>query len=669
MAAMNRAESLLQSAMSLHQAGMLAEAVGGYREVLRFQPEHPVALCYLGVGMGQMGRFEDALRYLAQAEALAPDFVDVHINLGKALEELGRFEAAAASYRHALKLEPGIPEIHFNLGKVLHDLGRLDEAEVCYRKVLQARPAHVQAWLNLGIVLKDQGRAEAAVASYRKALALSPDLAEAHNNLGNALRDLGRFDDAVICYRQALACSPDFHEAHNNLGLVEKDRGQLHDAVASFRRALELRPDDLDVLSNLLFAQNYLADLPPGHILEQARVFGRLVAAKARPLGGWKTISLPNKRLRVGLVSGDLRQHAVASFLEGVLAALDVERVELYAYATHHQEDGVTARLKPRFARWAQVMGLSDAALARHIHADAVDILIDLAGHTAHNRLSMFAWKPAPVQVTWLGYLGTTGVSAMDYLLADALALPCEEEDLFVEKVWRLPETYICFSPPELDLAPGAPPALSQGHVTFGSFNNLAKINEAVLACWCNILKAVPGSRLLLKAKQLSDGAARRDFLERFAGQGIAADRLELVHWAPSREAHLAIYRGVDIALDPFPYPGITTTMEGLWMGVPTLTLRGDRFIAHQGETILHNAGLGEWIARDLEDYVAKALAFAGDPLGLAKLRGRLREQLLASPLCDAPRFARNFETALRGMWTHWCAQPGCTGQMEKLDD
>ena len=563
-------------------------------------------------------------------------------------------------YQHALKLEPGIPEIHFNLGKALQDLGRLNEAEVSYRRVLHLSSEHGQAWLNLGIVLRDKGRVEAAVDCFQKVLALSPNLAEAHNNLGNALRDLGRLDDAVISYRHALACRPDFHEAHNNLGLVEKDIGQLHDAVTSFRRALELRPDDLDVLSNLLFAQNYLADLPPGHILEQAKVFGGLVAAQARSLGGWKAISLASKRLRVGLVSGDLRQHSVAFFLEGVLAALDMERVELYAYATHHLEDSVTARLKPHFARWTRVIGLSDEAMARHIHADAVDILIDLAGHTAHNLLSVFAWKPAPVQVTWLGYLGTTGVAAMDYLLADPLAVPREEECQFVEKVRRLPETYICFSPPELELDPGTPPAVSQGHVTFGSFNNLTKINEAVLVCWCNVLKAVSGSRFLLKAKQLSDATVRRDLLARFAGQGIAADRLELVHWAPSREEHLAIYQRVDIALDPFPYPGITTTMEGLWMGVPTLTLRGDRFIGHQGKTILHNAGLPDWIAQDTDDYVAKAVAFACDLVALSELRGRLRGQLLASPVCDAPRFAQNFEAALRGMWRQWCdAAPG----------
>jgi predicted O-linked N-acetylglucosamine transferase (SPINDLY family) len=661
-------DSFLDEALSLHQSGRVEEAVALYQQLLLVRPNHFIALCYMGVAMGQTGQLETAILYFEKSLALEADFFDARINLGKALEELGRFEDAEASYRHALKLEPGTPEIHFNLGKVLQKLGRLVEAEDSYRRVLLLSAQHSQAWLNLGIVLRDLGRTDAAVDCFRKVLALSPNLAEAHNNLGNALRDLGRREDAALCYRNALVCNPRFHEAHNNLGLVELDLGLSQEAVVNFRRAIELRPDYLDALSNLLFVQNFISDLLPGDLLAQARVYGGLVAAKATPFTEWSCLPRPDKRLRVGLLSGDLRQHSVAFFLEGLLAALDVERVELYAYSAHHLEDRVTDGLKPHFSRWTRVVGQSDSTLAARIHDDAVDILIDLAGHTAHTRLSVVAWKPAPVQVAWLGYLGTSGVSAIDYLMADHLAVPSEEECHFVEKIWRLPETYICFTPPELDLEPGAPPALSQGYVTFGSFNNLIKINEGVLMSWCNVLKAVPGSRLLLKAKQLNDAAVRKGVLARFAGQGISSDRLELVHWAPSRKEHLAIYQQVDIALDPFPYPGITTTMEGLWMGVPTLTLSGDRFIAHQGEAIMANTGLGDWVACDTEDYVAKALAFASDLDGLAQLRSRLRSQLLASPVCDAPRFARNFEVALWGMWIHWCAQQGGTKQTEKKD-
>ncbi len=647
---------------------MLAEAVGGYREVLRFQPEHPVALCYLGVGMGQMGRFQDALGYLIQAQALAPDFVDAHINLGKAFEELGRFEDAATNYRRALKLEPGIPEIHFNLGKVLHNLGRLDEAEVCYRQVLQLRSTHVQAWLNLGIVLKDQGRAEAAVDCYRKALANSPDLAEAHNNLGNALRMLGRPDDAIASFLRALELKPDFAEAHNNLGMLHLDRGQPAVAIGHFRRVLALNPDFLDAFSNLLFARNYQAELSPVHALVEACEYGARLLEKASPYRAWKLLAVPDKRLRVGLVSGDLRNHPVAYFLEAALATLDAEQIELYAYATTSLEDGMTERLKPHFRRWTRVIGLSDSALAARIHEDGIDILIDLAGHTADNRLPALAWKPAPVQVSWLGYFATTGVPGMDYLLADSWVVPADESVHFSETVWRLPEIYYCFTPPDVAIEVGPLPAIGSGHITFGCFNKLAKMNDGVVRVWSQVLHALPAAKLMLKAKELGDAGQRAAVLQRYARHGITPGRLILEGVSPRAE-YLAAYGQVDIALDPFPYPGGTTTVEGLWMGVPALTLKGDRFIGHQGETILHNAGLDDWIARDEDDYVAKAVAFAGDFAALAELRGRLREQLLASPVCDAPRFARHFETALRGMWTHWCAQRGCAGQMEKSDD
>lgn len=662
---LNQAETLLGQALNHHQAGRLGEAEAFYRAVLRVSPGHAMALCYLGVAMGQTGHTQAALAHLSDALRVAPDFLDAHVNLGKALEAAGRPEDAATSYRRALALEPEIPEVHFNLGKVLQDLGRLEEAEAAYRHVLRLSPGHEQALLNLGMALRDQGRLEAAMAAYLQLLARRPDSHEAHNNLGNVLRDLGRLDEAVACYHRALALRPGFHEAHNNLGMAEKDQGRLEEAIASFRRALESRPDDLNAFSNLLFVQNYLAEQSPEALLGQARSFGALVAAKARAHRDWRCTPLPGRRLRVGLVSGDLRKHAVASFLEGILVALDDAQIELHAYATHPREDDMTRRLKGRFARWTQAAGLSDEALARRVYDDAIDILIDLAGHTADNRLSVFAWKPAPVQCTWLGYLGTTGVAEVDYLLADPYAVPVGEEAQFTESIWRLPESYLCFTTTGIELDVGELPALANGYMTFASFNNLAKVNEAVLACWSAVLKAVPDSRLLLKSRQLADVAVRQGILERFAAQGIAVGRLELAHWAPGREAHLATYRRVDVALDPFPYPGITTTMESLWMGVPTLTLRGDRFIAHQGETIMHNAGLADWIALDPEDYVAKAVRFATDPPALSALRRELRRQVQASPLCDAPRFARHFEAAMRGMWTHWCARQAGASQQE----
>ena len=328
--------------------------------------------------------------------------------------------------------------------------------------------------------------------------------------------------------------------------------------------------------------------------------------------------------------------------------------MELIAYPSHFRTDALTERIKACCYGWHSAVGLSDENLARRISDDGIDILIDLSGHTAHSRLPMFAWKPAPVQASWLGYFATTGVAAMDYLIADPWTVQKAEEASFTEKIWRLPDSYLCFTPPDVDVQVVPLPALTNGHVTFGCFNHLSKMNDAVVALWARVLQAVPGSRLFLKAKQLGEATVRQSVVERFATHGVDAGRLILEGAAPRAEL-LASYRRVDIALDPLPYPGGTTSVEALWMGVPVLTLAGERFLSHIGESILRNVGMPEWIAADADGYVARAVSYAGDLPYLATLRNGLRRQVLGSPLFDAPRFAHHFEAALRGMWRVWC--------------
>ena len=541
--------------------------------------------------------------------------------LGAALQSQGK--DALAAMEKASALLPSDAEAHNNLGAVLIALGRLDEAATRFRRALEIKPDYAEAHSNLGTVLQDFGRLDEAVASYRRALALKPGLAEVHGNLGNALNDLGQFDEAA----------------------------------ASMRRALEINPGSTVARSNLLFAHNYQADQPAAKLLDEARQFGALVARQARPFTDWRNTPDPGRCLRVGLVSADLRNHAVGFFLEGMLAALAAKAagsLQLIAYPCDPRRDELTARIKSACHGWRPAAGLTDEALARQIRDDGIDILIDLAGHTAHNRLPMFAWKPAPVQLSWLGYFATTGVAQIDYLLADPHTLPPEEESHFTETIWRLPETRLCFTPPAFDVAVGPLPALANGGTSFGCFNHLAKMNDAVVALWSRILLAVPGSRLLLKNRQLADAAQRDVTAARFAAHGIAATRLILEGPSP-RTDYLAAYRRVDLALDPFPYPGGTTSVEGLWMGVPVLSLALPRFLSRQGVGILMNAGLPDWIATDEADYVAKAIAHAGDIERLAALRAGLRQKVLSSPLFDAPRFAGHFEAALRGMWARWC--------------
>jgi predicted O-linked N-acetylglucosamine transferase (SPINDLY family) len=327
-----------------------------------------------------------------------------------------------------------------------------------------------------------------------------------------------------------------------------------------------------------------------------------------------------------------------------------MSRIELIAYKTSHLEDEVSARLRPYFAEWKSLVGKSDEVAAQLIHADGVQVLLDLSGHTAHSRVPVFAWKPAPVQASWLGYFATTGLAEMDYLLADAVGVPENQRDQFTETLWYLPDTRLCFTPPNVEIEVAALPALSNGAITFGCFQNLAKVNDEVLAAWGEIFAALPKATLRMQCKQLGERAQADQLLARLQRYGIAPERVN-IHGAVTRDAYLAAHAEVDMILDTFPYPGGTTTCEALWMGVPTLTLAGDRLLSRQGASLLTAAGLPEWVADNKEHYISKAIKLAGDLPELAQLRTGLRQQVLASPVFDAERFARNLEQALWGMW------------------
>ena len=636
--------------LALNGLGQLEHAQASYRRALEIKPDLAEAIYNLGNVLKDLGQFQEAAEYYRRVLGIKPDYVKAYLGLGLVQKDLELFVDAGESFLRALEIEPGLAEAHNNLGNVLSDLGRFSEAAGCIRQALEIEPDFAVAHNNLGNVLRDLGQFNEAAESYRQALELKSDFAEAHSNLGNTLRDLGHFQEAAASYRRALQIKPDFSMAHSNLGNVLRDFGLIDEAVASYRRAMEIKPDYAEANSNLLFALHNIRHEPSYH-LEQARQFGRRVTGKvgARFLS-WNCTPRP-ERLRVGLVSGDLWKHPVGFFLEGLLTHIDQQRIELFAYPTQHKEDDLTARIRPCFSAWKPLAGKNDEAAAHLIHGDGVHVLFDLSGHTAHNRLPVFAWKPAPVQVTWLGFPTTTGVAEMDYVLGDPHAIPAEFDNHFSETVWRMPESYLCLTVPAAPLEVAPLPAISAGYVTFGCFNNLTKLSDATVVVWARILKSVPNSRLLLKTSQLKDSDVCEKTRQRFAFCGIEPDRLILSATQLSAEDHLAMYNKVDIALDTFPYPGVTTSVEALWMGVPVLSLRGDRFLSRTAGSIAHNAGLPDWVAADEDDYVDKAVAFTSNLESLAALRVGLRQQVLASPLFDAPRFARNFEDTLWGMW------------------
>ena len=656
------ATRLIEEGHTLEAKGMLDEALQCYLNAIplatnpaRAHLNHGNILLLKGNLQGALNAFSTALKY-------KPDYAGAFYNIGNALLGNGQIDEAVENYRLALDIQPDYAEVHCSLGIALRNLGQMDSAIASFRSALEHKPDLVEAQTNLGSILGDlhnagnvllgAGKFDDAITAFQRVLEIEPNLAEAHFNLGNALRIIGRLDSAASSYLRAVEIKPGFIEALNNAGMALQELGQLDDALANYRRVLDINPGYIDTLDNLILALNYTASFPPAYYLEQARRFGQVASKNANPrFSRWLCATQP-QRLRVGLVSGDFHLHSVGHFLEGLLAHIDRARIELIAYPTNNHQDELTVRIRPFFSVWNPLAGLSDENAARTIHADGVHILIDLSGHTDHNRLPVFAWKPAPVQMTWLGLPATSGVAEIDYVLGDSYAIPAEHERHFSEAVWRMPDIYLCLAIPRSPLNIVPPPALAAGYVTFGSFNNLTKMNDTVVAAWAKVLKAVPNSRLMLKAGQLKYPAVREATRQRFASFGIAPERLIVSGMLASRDDHLAAYNKVDIALDTFPYPGVTTSVEALWMGVPVLSKQGDRFLSRTAGSIAHNAGLSDWIAVDEEDYIARAVAFASDLECLASLRAGLRQQVLASPLFDAQRFARNFEDALWGMWS-----------------
>jgi predicted O-linked N-acetylglucosamine transferase (SPINDLY family) len=685
-------QAQLQQAIGLHQHGFLAQAEALYRGVLQARPAHPDALHLLGVlcvqgqrhaegvdliqrsvainshqsapysnlgnALTAMGRHSEAIAAFNKAIALKPDYAEALSNRGNALLALGRAQEALASYDKALALRPDLPEAWSNRGNALRFLQRHAEALASQDKALALRPDYAEAHMNRGTILADLRRDDEAVASYDKALACRPDYAEAYTNRGNALRAAGRLVEAAQSHERSLALNPNNPDAHANLGVVHGDMGSGALAAAAFRRALAINPDLLGVHSNLLLSLSHQADGSPEDYLAEARRFGERAAQlaqqvrAAQPLPDVTPRPLAGRRLRVGLVSGDLQNHPVGFFLETILAHLQDSRIELTAYATQAREDDLTRRIKPCFARWRTIAGMSDAAAAHLIVEDRIDVLLDLAGHTADNRLPLFAWKPAPVQASWLGYFASTGVQAIDHVLVDAVSVPPDHAGHFLERLIYLPDTRLCFSPPEeaAALAVAPSPATETGTVTFGCFQNLGKIGEEVLQAWSRIMRACPDARLWIQNKQMDGQATQALFASRLSAAGIAAERVTL-HGPLPRGGYLTSYAQVDLLLDTFPYPGGTTTCEALWMGVPTLTLAGRTLLSRQGASMMACAGLQDWIASDVDDYVNKAVAHAGQVQQLALLRSGLRDRVQACALFDARLFARRLEEALLTMW------------------
>jgi predicted O-linked N-acetylglucosamine transferase (SPINDLY family) len=567
----------------------------------------------------EAGRRAEALAIYEHVLAIKPNDAPILFEAGSLAVHCGQAEHGVELLRRAVAHNRNIYEYQLELGVALAVLGRLDEAKAATECALRLRPHSVEALCNLGYIVTKQGNLIGAILAFRRALDIDPNSAIAHQNMAVALQRQGRISESITSLQAAITCDPNFAEPY--AGLVK--------------------------------CFNLLPDSDFGLITETTRRWARLLK---RPSGPrlWTNRAVPERKLRIGYVSADFRAHPIAWFMENVLRAHDRGAFEVTCYSNNPVNDTVTDRIAGIADRWRSVTALNNEALGTLVRNDEIDILIDLSGHTDGHRLGVFLAKPAPVQCTWLGYYATTGLPEIDYIIADRFVIPKEHEKFYVETPWRLPDSYLCFTPPDIPVEIGALPASRTSTLTFGTCNNMRKVNKRVVALWSALLKSAPAARLLMRCPALSFAEMRAELTRLFVENGINPERIALLPGAERAEL-LATYNAIDVALDPFPYGGGTTTVESLWMGVPVVSLRGDRFTGRVSESILTTVGLPELVASDESDYLAKALQLAQDLPRLAALRSSLRERVATSPICDAPKFTRNLEAAYREMWRRWC--------------
>jgi protein O-GlcNAc transferase len=647
----SEANKLFLEGLALHQQGQQAKALALYQRVLKIHPRHFDALHLSGVVASQSKNHQLAVELIAQAIEINPNVAASHSNQGVSLKELNQLVAAVASYDKAIKLKPDYAEAYFNRGNALKELKQLDAAVESYDKAIQLKPDYAEAYSNCGLALQALQRFDAAVASYDKAIEIIPNYAEAYYNRGTCFHSLKQFDAAVESYCKAISIKPDYADAYNNLGSALQTQGQLDSAIESFRRALSIKPDYSVILSNLLFALIYHPDKSAEEIFSLYQEYEDRFGEPCRK--DWREHTNDRqtlRRLKVGYVSPDFRSHSVPLFLEPLLAHHDKAAVEVYAYAELLKEDAVTERCKSYVEHWIPTVGLSDAEMAERIRSDGIDILVDLAGHTDKNRLGVFALKPAPVSLTWLGYCSTTGLKAIDYFLTDATCVPLGSEGLFSETPWRLEEAAYVYRPKEGMGKVSPLPAATRGFVTFGTLTRAVRINYRTVRAWAEILKQVPGSRLVLDSKDFFDEGMKAALAAKFAAHGINRERLEMGYHSPPWD----VLRAVDIGLDCFPANSVTTLFETLNMGIPFITLAERPGLGRCGSTILEGVGHPEWIAQSEAEYIQKAVNLASDLTALAHLRAGLREKMQASPLMDEIGFARRIEAAFKGMFVKW---------------
>ena len=612
----------LEKAFSLalqNRQNNLEVAENLYKEILKKDPNNFQSNFFLGILSAQTKKFDIAKQLLNKASETDPDNVDAHNNLGNVLKELGEYQKSKNCFQKAIQIQPNFALAHNNLGAVLQELGEYQKAAL----------------------------------SYQKAIQIQPNFAEAHSNLGAALKELGERQKAISCYQEAIKIQPDNAEAHYNLGIVFKELGEHQKAITCNEKAINLKPGHVRAYSNMLLTSLHLEKVDPKYYLTKTKEFRFSLKPVSDDLLLKYQFDGRPKKLKIGFVSGDFKQHPVGYFLLDTLKHIKNKNLELIAYSNFKKKDSLSVELKSHFTNWCEITDQNDEKVVNQIRKDGIHILFDLSGHSAKNRLPMFINKPAPIQVTWAGYPGSTGIPEIDYLIGDSFVTPSNERNHFTEKIFLLPNIWVCFTVPDIEIKLGQLPAIKNEHITFGCFNNLSKINNEVISLWSKILKSIPKSKIFLKTMELNDAYLKKKIINNFKKNNINSDSIILEGFSPRNEL-FASYNRVDIALDPFPYSGGVTSFEAIWMGVPVLTKKGSKFVSNTTASINHNSGMSDWIANDENEYVTKAIEYSRNLERLSEIKRNLRQTAVESPLFNSTLFAKQLNNAFWEMWNNF---------------
>lgn len=636
----------------LYDAGQEFSAISSLQRAIVINPEFAQAHYNLAGIMMALKEFQPAIASYKKAIEVDPNYADAYYNMAMAYKDYGQLDNAIACFRQAVSVKENFSAAYNNLGISLHQMGHLQESAESYRRAIEIEPHSAVFYNNLGLVLHDFEQADAVIECYRHAIEINPDYAEAYNNLGTTLYELGQYEEAIECYSRTLELDPKMAQGYCNFGTVLRDMGRIDEAVEQYLKAIELQPEFETAYNALFFCINYHPTLSAENIYSYYQNYEQKFG---RPLRiSWKkhrNDMSPDRRLRVGYMAATLHRHSCRHFLQPLLEHHDKDSVEVFIYAQLSKEDDLTEIYQSYADHWIPIRGLGDALLSERIIEDQIDVLIDIPGHTAGNRLKVFARKPAPISLHWLDFGYTTGLKAIDYYLTDKQTIPEGSEHLFSEMPWRLPVPAYAYRPAEGMGEVNALPAKSRGYVTFGTLTRAVRINHRTIRVWSEILKAVPGSHLVINSSNFNSQELSEMLIEQFSVCGVHRDCLEIGLTSPPWD----VLRGMDISLDCFPHNSGTTLFETLYMGIPFVTLADRPSVGRMGASILHGIGHPEWVAETEEGYIEKAVFLAADLERLSVLRSGLREEMKKSPLMDEVGFTRAVEDAYRQMWKRWC--------------